>query len=179
MKKIISKEISDPSDDFVRFFAKQVYPGPITERIRIKFAEITKTAFTQFIKEQVNARLKSALEVSDDKKDEEPTEIFIEKNRIITTEDEWEGYYIIKTILHDDVDIDKIHIRDKISYCGILLDDNNRKPICRLHFNSSQKYISLFDNGKEEKIAIENVKNLYDYSDRLKATISKYEPQVS
>lgn len=177
MKKIMEKEISNPSDDFVKFFAKQVYPGPITERIRIKFREITKTALNQFIKEQVNARLKSALEASNSKKDEEP-EVFVEtKNRIVTSEDEWEGYYIIKTILHDTVDIDKIYIRDKISYCGILLDDNNRKPICRLHFNSSQKYISLFDKENEEKIPIDNVKDIYDYSERLKATIAKYEPQ--
>ncbi|MBP2046904.1 type I restriction endonuclease [Methanobacterium aggregans] len=176
MKKIMEKEISDPSDDFVKFFARQVYPGPITERIRIKFTEITKTAFNQFIKEQVNARLKSALDVaSDDKKDEGTQEILIEHNRIITTEEEWEGYYIIKTILHEDIDIDKIYIRDKISYCGILFDDNNRKPICRLHFNTSQKYISLFDNEHEEKIPIESVKNIYDYSDRLKTTIQKYE----
>jgi hypothetical protein len=176
MKKIMAKEISDPSDDFVKFFARQVYPGPITERIRAKFAEITKTAFNQFIKEQVNARLTSALNISDENKEEGAPEIFIEdnKSKIVTTEDEWEGYYIIKTILHEDVDTDKIFIRDKISYCGILFDNNNRKPICRLHFNTSQKYISLFDNGKEEKIPIEKVKDIYDYSERLKSTIQKY-----
>ena len=48
-------------------------------------------------------------------------------------------------------------MRDVRSYCGILLDDNNRKPICRLRFNSSKKYVSLFHAEDEERVQIETV----------------------
>ena len=88
-----------------------------------------------------------------------------------------EGYYIIKSLIHEVVDTDRVTLRDTVSYCGILLDNNNRKPICRLHFNSkNNKRISLFDDDKkEEKISIENLKDIYNYSDRLKATITIYD----
>ncbi len=179
MKKIMTSEITDPSEDFVRFFAKKVYSGPVTERVRLKFTGITKTAMNQFIKDQVSARLKSALDASDTKpEEEEKPEILVEdkKGTIVTTEDEWEGYYIVKAILHEVLDPDRVSIRDTLSYCGVLLDDSNRKPVCRLHFNGKQKYIGLFDETKkEERISIENVKDLYNYSKRIKDTIDFYD----
>ncbi len=176
MKKIMASEINDPSGDFVKFFTKKVYTGPVTERVRLKFTGITKTALNQFVKDQVSSRLKSALDASDVKPEEEP-EILVEtKKGIITTEDEWEAYYIIKAILHEVVDPDRVALRDTLSYCGILFDDSNRKPICRLHFNSKQKYIGLFSENKtEEKIPIETIKDIYNHTDRIKATMNLYE----
>lgn len=176
IKKILAKELESPSEEFVKFFAKQVYTGILTSNVKEKFEGITKIALNQFIKDQVNSRLKSALDASDDKVNakeiEEP--ISTSKNKIITTEEEWEGFYIIRAILSEIIDVDRVAIRDKISYCGILLDDNNRKPICRLHFNSSQKYLGLFDeNKKEEKIPIDSVKDIYTHSTKLKDGLNK------
>lgn len=178
MKKIIAREMTDPSEEFVKFFAKKVYSGPITEKVRLKFTGITKTAMNQFIKDQVSSRLTSALKASNEEKkeEEEAPEIFIEdKNKIITTEEEWEGYYIVKAILHEVVDVDRVVIKDTLSYCAINLD-NTKKPICRLRFNTRQKYLGLIgENKKEEKISIENVKDIYNYSARLKATVYFYD----
>lgn len=176
MKKIIASEMIDPSEDFVKFFAKKVYSGPVTERVRLKFTGITKTAMNQFIKDQVSARLQSALVSNEEKKEEEKPEMLVEDNKkqIITTEDEWEGYYIIKAILHEVVDADRVTLKDTLSYCAVNLD-NTKKPICRLRFNTKQKYIGLFDqNKKEEKIPIENIKDIYNHSERLKTTIDFY-----
>tara|TARA_R110002033_G_scaffold48227_6_gene94495 strand:- start:61 stop:273 length:213 start_codon:yes stop_codon:yes gene_type:complete len=42
-------------------------------------------------------------------------------------------------------------MRDSKPYCAVLLDDNNRKPIARLHFNSeTSRYLGTFDDEKEE-----------------------------
>ncbi|MEL7671697.1 type I restriction endonuclease [Methanobacterium sp.] len=183
MKKIIQKEINDPSEDFVKFMAKKVYKKPITEKVRLKFTGITKTAMNQIIKDQVSARLKSALDAastnsdtSDTKsKEEESKTVNNDTKKIITTEDEWEGYYIVKAILHEIIDADRVLIKDTLSYCAVNLD-NTIKPICRLRFNTKQKYIGLFDkNKKEEKIPIENIKDIYNYSERLKDTIKFYD----
>lgn len=177
MKKIMIRELAEPSDEFVHFLAKKVYSKPITERARLKFRGITEMAMKQVIKDQVNAKLKSALEVSDDKYEDEESKLIVEsKNVIVTTEEELEGYYIIKSLLHEVVDTDRVTLKDTVSYCGIILDNNNRKPVCRLHFNSKNKRISLFDNNrKEEKISIENLKDIYNYYDRIKATIKLYD----
>ncbi|MFL6788051.1 MAG: hypothetical protein ACJ8FC_05265, partial [Sphingomicrobium sp.] len=49
------------------------------------------------------------------------------------------------------VDPKRIIMRDAKSYCAILLDDNNRKTIARLHFNSpTVRYLGTF-SGKDEK----------------------------
>ena len=46
---------------------------------------------------------------------------------------------------------------------AILLDDNNRKPIARLHFNSKkQKYLGVFDTDKKEtRFPIESLDEIY------------------
>lgn len=47
-------------------------------------------------------------------------------SRILTTEEEIEGYYIVKSILRATIDPKRIVMRDKKNDCGILLDDNNK-----------------------------------------------------
>jgi hypothetical protein len=73
--------------------------------------------------------------------------------------------------------VKRIHSRDTASYFGVLLDNNNRKPICRLRFNFKQKYISLIDKEKnEERIPIEDLNDIYGISDRIRETVALYEP---
>jgi hypothetical protein len=74
------------------------------------------------------------------------------------------------------IDPARVVSRDVKSYFGILLDDNNRKPLARLHFNTSQMYIGLFDkDGKtEERMRLDRLEDIYALSDRLKATAARH-----
>ena len=99
----------------------------------------------------------------------------ISKDGIETTQEEIDGYNVVKAILREVVDVKRVTMRDTKSYCGILLDDNNRKPICRLHFNYSQKYLGVIAGKNEERIEIESVDDIFKYADRVKAAISEYE----
>src|SRR5690606_26871807 len=96
---------------------------------------------------------------------------------VVTTTEEHQGYYIVKAILHGVVDMDRIAMRDVQSYCGIVLDDNNRKPICRLHFNRAQKYLGLFDNRdrREIRVPLAKIDDIYSYGDRIRATVQAYD----
>jgi len=97
-------------------------------------------------------------------------------DEIVTTDEEKQAYYIVKSILRENLDIKRIYIRDKKNYCGILLDDNNRKPICRLYFNSKKKYLGLSsDNKNEEKVVIGDLNDIYKCTDKLKITVSNYD----
>ena len=175
IKKLFKKQFEDPSEEFVKFFAKQVYRGVLTSNLKKKFSGITKKALNQYIKEQVNSRIKKVLD------EEQPEDINnkpeeIPTSKIITTEDEWEGFYVVKGILCDIVDVDRVKIKDTVSYCGIMLD-HTKKPICRLHFNTKQKYLGVFDeNKKENKIPIDDVKDIYKYSQKLKERVIRMEP---
>ena len=100
----------------------------------------------------------------------------IEENGIETTEEEIEGYHIVKAIVRQVVDANRVVYRDTKSYMGILLDDNNRKPLCRLRFNYSQKYIGLLDQQKNEtKHPIENLNEIYKFAEQLKETALRYD----
>lgn len=97
--------------------------------------------------------------------------------KFITTEEEIEGSQIVKAILREVLPAARIAFRDTQSYFGILLDDNNRKPICRLHFNSSNKYIEVFQNGKDsgEKKLLNSLDDIYNYKAELLSTLKNYE----
>lgn len=176
IKEILMMELAEPSEEFVKFFTKQIYSGKvITKKVLEQFTEIVKKANNQAFKDIVNDRLKSALHKEEQISEQEEDDNEIE-NKIITTEEETEAYYIIRSIIRIKIDANRIIARDTQSYFGVLLDDNNRKPLCRLHFNGSKKYIGLFDqNKKEERILINNIDDIYQYSDRLIATTLIYD----
>ena len=184
IKRLIASEFSTPSDNFVRFIATHVYEGTITQRVREQFAELTKKATAQYLSDQVNERLKSAISGTRPitvPAADSPTEADSEatkdepEDKVTTTLEEVEGFHIVKAIVRSVVDVKRIAMRDTQSYCGVLLDDNNRKPICRLHFNRGQKYLGTFGQEKNEtRIPIESVDDIYNFADQLRATVSYY-----
>ena len=189
IKRILSDQMNDPSDDFVRFLASQVYPGRMTQSARERFSEMTKRAFQQFISDRINERLKSALagdtvtraEDGVDHSAETPSDEGAGTNdSIVTTEEELEGYYIVKSILREVVAAERIAMRDRVQYCSILLDDNQLKVICRLRFNRSRKYVGIMNSEKkEERIKIETLDDIYQYADQLKAAVRHLESPVA
>jgi hypothetical protein len=181
IKRIFSEQMTDPSGEFVRLFAKQVYTGHLTATMLQLFSDVTKRALHQFVSDRISDRLKSALanESGSGQVDvaESGTAKLEDDKEVITTDEERDGFYIVKSIVREVVDPKRVFSRDTVSYFGVLLDNNNRKPICRLRFNSKQKYISLFDNGKqEERVPIIDLNDIYNFADKLKATVALYEP---
>ena len=99
-----------------------------------------------------------------------------DKKGIETTEEELSGFRIVQSILAEHIDVSRIVQRDTKSYFGILLDNNNRKPICRLWFNRATKYIEVFDeNRKGEKIVIEELGDIYNVKDKIIQSAQNYE----
>ena len=88
-----------------------------------------------------------------------------------------QGYYAVKSLLHEVVDVRRVVIRDRIGFCGVLLDNNQQKTICRLRFNGTQKYLGLLDERREEKVRIDEVDDIYNYAERLIATVKYYEAE--
>ena len=176
IKNILIQELNDPSDDFTRYFAKIVYPSMVTAKVLEQFKGLVKRSYNQFVNDTISERLKSALnnQQQQEIKEETETEVLIEESKIATTEEELEGYHIVRSLLRQKISVSRIVFRDTQSYMGILLDDNNRKPLCRLHFNGKKKYISLFDKEAEEKIEIKVVDDIFEYGEQLMVAAMKY-----
>ncbi|TAM68653.1 MAG: restriction endonuclease [Microbacteriaceae bacterium] len=186
IKRAIGTEFREPSDDWVKFFTARVYAGSFTQKVREQFTSLVAKAASQYLNDQVNGRLKTALgtseftsaEVSGDLKPKQhssdATENEVDSNSdIVTTPEELEGYAIVKAIGCSEVRPERIASRDAKSYFAILLDDNNRKPIARLHFNHrTQKYIGVFDADKNEtRHAIGSLDEIYQFAEVIRASI--------
>lgn len=186
IKNEFDKELQHPSDEFVKLLVSRFFDKPlIASRLAI-FKDYTNRAIANYINETISSRLKNALSINETipSKDNDNIESIDENSKIdqqvsiVTTEEELEGYQIIKAILREILPASRIAQRDTKSYFGILLDDNNRKPIARLHFNaSSTKYVELFDKGKDngERKLISSVDDIYQYKQALLNTIKNYE----
>lgn len=192
IKRIIIDQVIEPSEDFVKFVASQVYNGRFTQPVKEQFTHLTRQAFKQVLNEQINERLKSALspeaitptplpEAATSSTDTPATE---SGDGPTTTQEELEGFYTVRAILREVIDVKRVVMRDVQSYCGILLDDTNRKQICRLYFNRAQKYVGLFtfEEGKtalkEEKVPISTIDEIFNLAERLKTTAAWYETNM-
>lgn len=186
IRRILGEEFTAPSEEFVRFFIPKIYAGKVTQRVREQFTDIVKRALHQFVADRINDRIKTALTGEDGSSQSEQIEQPMAataaepEDSVVTSGEEMEAFYIVKSILREVIDPQRVAPRDTMSYFGILLDDNNRKPICRLHFNRSQKYIGLFNMQKnEERVAIDTLNDIYKYSERIKGMVMFYENPVA
>ncbi len=179
IKVVFSQELSKPSPEFVKFFVTRVYDGKATEKVMLQFTEIVKKTVEQTFSDIVSDRLMNAInqtKASQDLKDEQTSEENDEQ-KVVTTEEELNGFYIVKSILRTKLASVRLNYRDSQSYMSIILDDNNRKPICRLWLNGqSKKFIGLFDKDKKEtKHELTTLDDIFNYSVQLLETISFYE----
>ena len=178
IRKVFNDELQKPSEEFIRYFASRVYSGNITARVVGQFEELVQRALNQVVSEKVNDRLTSALSKEAEVQEETGAiEVSSEVvSKVTTTEEEMDAFRIIVAILRRKVSISRIAQRDTQSYFGVLLDDNNRKPLCRLHLNGGKKYIGLFDEAKNEtRESLETVDDIYNFEDQLLKTLDHYE----
>lgn len=188
MKRMLASEFKDPSSDFLRLFATEIYPGKaFTQKMREELAPLVAKATTQFLNEQARERLKTALDddapaKKNDAKDSvmpPPVDVVIEEGEvqgdIVTTDEELEGYRIVQAIACSEVSAGRVIGRDSKTYFAVLLDNNNRKPIARLWFNRKQRYIGVFDANKvETRLPIDTSEEIYRHADQLRATVRGY-----
>lgn len=180
VRALLSNELSNPSEEFVRYFAKKAYPSVVTQKVLEQFTTITKKAFNLIVSDLINDRLKSALKtetakaepLTGEQQDEQETK---PDNGIETTQEEMEAYLIIKSVLRQKIDPQRIHLRDAQSYCAILFDDNNRKPICRLYFNGKKKFVDIPDENKKfVRNEIQVLDDIFGLGDKLMEVVEGY-----
>ena len=179
IKKVIGLILNEGDDDFTKYVASKVYDGVVTQKVRDLFSILIKKGAAQYVNDQLNIRLKSAMfntsGIVEETTSKDSVSEILDGDEIETTEDEINAYLIVKAIASKVVSPSRVFIRDSKSYCAILFDDNNRKPICRFRFNTVQKYLSLFDADKKEiKHAINDLDDIYAHADAIIATINGY-----
>ena len=171
--KELEKEFAEPSEEFIRLVANRVHEGRVTASIKESFKSLIVASINSLIREKVNERLNSALRASNPSEADDAPPATLESDGVITTQEEIDGFNIIRAIGSRAVDPSRIVMRDAKSYCAVLLDDNNRKTIARLHFNSpTARYLGTFSGKDETRHSVENPVDIYQFekliADRVK-----------
>lgn len=181
LKGIISQEFTSPSPEFVKYLGRQVYDGQFTAKILEQFTPLVKRAIGSYVNDIISDRLKAAIKQDGDeeaKAVQEPAEPkeADKDDEIVTTEEELEAFYIVKSILRNTMPAERITMRDAKRYCAVFADDNNRKTICRFYFNSetTKKLTFLDDDRKEIHYKLESLDDIYNYSEQLIEVAKKY-----
>jgi predicted type IV restriction endonuclease len=180
LKQLFQQELNSPSPEFVKHFARQVYPSIVTAKVLEQFTTLTKRSVQQHISDLITERLKTALSKEDEATKEQEAiqaeQAKVEENKVVTTQEELEGFMIIKSILRQKISVARVTFRDAQSYFAILLDDNNRKTICRLYLNGSKKYLAILDEQKKEvKNEISSLDDIFNFSDALLKVVENYD----
>ncbi|WP_299644646.1 type I restriction enzyme HsdR N-terminal domain-containing protein [Devosia sp.] len=140
----IEKQWATPDEEFVRMVARGFYEGQLRSSVVETLKPIVKRAFDDLFRQRALKKIDVAF---DGGKEERLPEV--DENRVETTQDELQGFMIIRAIAAEVAPVSRIVMRDAQSYCAILFDDNNRKPIARLHFNGKGKFVTVFGADKE------------------------------
>lgn len=186
IQNLLDEWMSNPSENLIRLVlssADLLAGKRFTPAIKEQFYPITKRAFQRLINDRINERLKIAMSSDpvvvieaaaeaaalDSAATDAPT------GEVRTSLEEIEGFHIVRAILREIVDPRRVVIRDAQTYCAVLFDDNNRKPICRLRFNNSDRLqLGMFTGKEEERVVLSDLSDIYKYADQLKATVGIY-----
>lgn len=168
---MIAQQLNDPSPEFVKFFVSHVYSGVRTALVVEKFTEIIKHSLKEYINDIIKKTGQNPPDTpaGEDPPPEEPEEHGINPEKL-------EVFYIIKSILREEINTARIQFKDTRSYFGINLDGKVTKTVCRLRFHerTGKKSISIPDNvetGKEATTNIDSLDEIYGVAEFLKSRI--------
>ena len=174
----IKKQLANPDDEFAKMVAKQIFEGSLTKAVMEQLRPSIQASLDEVIRDRIRDRLNVAFspEVSVPEVASEKAAEPVDQSDIVTTPDEIQAFLIIRAIAAKVTPIERITMRDAKSYCSILFDDNNRKPVCRLYFNAkSLRHVGVFDSLKvEDRIEIGSLADIYKLGAKIEAVITSY-----
>lgn len=185
IKKVLKANFTDPDAEWVKQITQRVTSRRMTAAVLESFTSLVLTAQSQFIRDEVNRRLRSAQDMEDplvsnvapllpheDLGEQPVTASENSDAAIVTTEEELQAWAIIRAITCSEVPASDVHLRDAKSYCAILYQDNNRKPIARLYFDRKVPRIGIFDAAKNEvQFDLESIEGIYQHADLLRERV--------
>lgn len=175
-KNILHRELANPSEEFTKFFVREIYPNRrATNYVIDELKDVIKTGGVQYINEFVSQKLKTVLKSEEQKLNPDIPEETAKQSKINTTDSEIEAFYIIKSILRELVDSKRIAYKDTESYFSIMLDSKVTKWFCRLRFYEIQKFISIADKDKNEvRYELKTLDDIFKYKDQLIESVKNY-----
>ncbi|RYG85135.1 MAG: restriction endonuclease, partial [Alphaproteobacteria bacterium] len=166
----IEAQWANPDEEFVRLVAKGFYEGQLRSSVVDGLKPIVRRAFDDVFRQRALKRIDVAFDSGD-----EPNLEPVDETKIETTPDEMQGFMIVRAIAAEVTPVSRIVMRDAQSYCAVLFDDNNRKPIVRLHFNGKTKFVTVFGADKEGvRHDVTGVEDIFRLREPIRAVVASY-----
>ncbi|MGV3492062.1 MAG: type I restriction enzyme HsdR N-terminal domain-containing protein [Devosia sp.] len=167
----IERQWANPDEEFVRMMAREFYEGQLRTPVIETLKPIVRRAFDDLFRQRALKRIDTAFD-GDAKDDALPT---VDDKQVETTEEEKQAFMIVRAIAAEVAPVSRIHMRDAQSYCAILFDDNNRKPIVRLHFNGKTKFVTVFGADKEGvRHDVAGVEDIFGLREQIRDVVQGY-----
>lgn len=178
IRKILNAEFDSPSEEFVRMIFRKMDCGGtlFNDKAKEKITPLVKNALDAMVNDKVKSNLDIALQSTEKAREmnDRAQEAAVATD-VVTTQDEIDAFNIVKAIAAELGCVNRIIMRDAKSYCALLFDDNNRKPICRLYFNNAaKKAVGIMDKDAEDKVLIQNIEDIYQHKNRIVCAIMRY-----
>ena len=202
MKIALARQLTEPEDGFVEWMVRQTgqtYDRRVTSSRREEIRDLARTAFHEFVKDHVNDAVDDTLLEIRERAAQGIAPITEEQDallqadsgddvgdsghaddKIITTEQELQAFDVVKGIAQEVVRAERVFMRDYRNYSAIMLDDNRRRPLCRLRLEGRQMQIGLFDGSRvgghlvEQQHNIESLNDIYNHADQIRETVRRY-----
>lgn len=172
LKNAISQEFTNPSIEFVKYFGKQIYDGQFTAKVVEQFTALVRRSIASHINDMISDRLKAAIkeDAAPSERIEQNVEVSQEAapNKVITTEEELQGFYIVKAILRNIIKAEEVIYKDSLTRFSVFHIKNKGQSICQFQFDGAKKKLRFqTGNGEVESFTIDSLDNIFDYSDRI------------
>jgi hypothetical protein len=180
IKQYLTQQWENPSEEFLILILNNVYTGKKTKQVLERFQGLIKGSLKQFVNDLLNDKLKAALANTNaetttvpESAKEAAVTLELDSSKVETTQEELEGYVIVRYLVKGIVAAERIGFRDNMSYFNILVDNSIRKWICRLGFNGSSKWIQ-FNDDEKTTMNIESVNDLDKYQAKIIEVTKKF-----
>lgn len=173
MTAFLKKQLTSPNEDFITFIIKSVDKTRLTTKRMSMLSVIAKKAIKQVADDMFTERITRVLDKKQEEEQQQETSAKIDEidddNKIITTQEEMDGYNIIKAILRKELDVKRVTFKDYQGFFGIRLDDMMTKTFCKLFLNNLKKMnIRVIYKDKTENIYdINSLDDIYSYADDI------------
>lgn len=86
-----------------------------------------------------------------------------------------EAFELVQNLVAEVVPPERVVLKDTQNYCGVLLDNNVRRPICRFYFGRDKYQLRPINEDKTEtRLELSAIESIAQYADELKAIVTRY-----
>ena len=175
--------VENPSPDFVKLISKPIYGGNMTERVLDQFTTLVKSCFATYVNDIISDRLQRALKAQEESAARIRNEIEESEatnSYLVPSEEEMQALGLIKALLAEKIDTERITYVITQSYFAIVLDGTTKKTIARLNLRGRKKSISITTANEWARTSIENsTSSIIALKDELLAAVEAYNTKTT